>query len=216
MDATSELDVERALWIQSAWAIEQTDVDRIMSVVRAYAAETSGVPVGVSQDELKRQTHDAFEAGSQQGEQRAREAHDGELAAVSREMYDRGMTRGRQEVAERPSERPNPLPEGLTPGECWQAPDGAVWQFLGAPQRLAFGDRHRPVAPSIPQQRTATTAGAVDTSTRACRVCGETKPLVEGFTRDKGGKDGRRNTCRSCEAAARIAKKQRDAAQVAS
>lgn len=208
MDGTSELDVERALWMQSAWQIEQADVDRIMAVVRAYATGAPAGQPGVSQEELKRQTHGAFEAGVQQGEQRAKARHAEELAHMSREMFDRGMTRGRQEAAERPPERPASLPEGLTPGACWQAPDGAVWQFLGVPQRVGL--------PGIPQQRTASTVVDASTSTRTCRVCGETKPLVKGFTKDKGGKDGRRNTCRVCEAEQRTAKKQREAAQVAS
>jgi protein-arginine kinase activator protein McsA len=34
--------------------------------------------------------------------------------------------------------------------------------------------------------------------TRACRRCGEDKPL-EAFTRDKRGKHGRRSICRTCD-----------------
>ena len=78
--------------------------------------------------------------------------------------------------------------EGRTVGRGWCNKHWLRWRNHGDPLGGAVGPRVRK---------------AVDhpDGTRECAMCGERKPLIESFDRDKNASGGRRSRCKACRGA---------------
>lgn len=180
--------------MQSAWQIEQEDVDRIMLVVDAYAqngepppppavapATVLDLPLAERKRLLDRENRVAVE-----------EFERGRLAGLLQAEEERS-----QESPERPPESLDPLPAPLGPADGYKAFREAtdmLWRALRLPQETRLD--------TIPAQRQSSE------DARPCTRCGLIRPL-SGFTKDPRGKNGLRGQCKHCEAELRAAKKQR-------
>lgn len=184
-------DVEKALWLQSAWQIEQEDVDRIMEKVDAYArngepppppppapATVLDLPLGERKRLLDRENQVATE-----------EFERGRLAGLLQAEEERS-----QESAVRPSGVLTPQPAPSDGYKAFREATDMLWRALRLPQEMRLD--------TIPAQRQSSEEA------RPCTRCGFTKPL-SGFTKDPRGRNGLRGQCKDCEAELRAAKKQR-------
>lgn len=195
-------DVEKALWLQSAWQIEQEDVDRIMEVVDAYAANGQPPPPSAP---VQTPPPPATVLDLPLAERKRLLDRENRVAA---EEFERGRLAGllqadeerSREAAVRPSAALNPLPASSGPGKTYKAADGTLWLALGVPQEIPLG--------VIPAQRQS------GEEYRRCNKCSILKPIGR-FTKDPRGKNGLRGQCKDCEAEVRAAKKQRDGGEEA-
>lgn len=189
-------DVEKTLWMLSAWQVEQTDVDAVMAKVDAYAEAATGTGSGpvrvmtfddLPEDERKRIA------------EQARRELDEAKAYAYLAGHDAAMA---ERAAERPSAGVNHLPATGEPGRAYEAADGTLWLCLGAAQKM--GPVGVAEAVRIPAQRVA------PEGMRTCRVCKSVKVLATDFRGEKSSPGGFRSTCKRCEASARAL---RDAAK---
>lgn len=109
--AVTRDDVVKLAWRLSGWQVEQHGLDEFMALVDQYASGVTPVPVtdpgGVSEDELRRLITDAYERGKQE--------------AAAQQQQPSALRR---------------LPGSPSPGHRYEASNGAVWVYLGAPKQL--------------------------------------------------------------------------------
>lgn len=170
--------IEKALWMQSAWQIDQREVDHLMGLVDQYVA--SAVPGAVTVA-CAHPWPPSFVDIPQEVRDRIAE----ERTRTVAEAFEEGKRAGRAEVAERPSERRTPLPEPPEAGRAYQAADGGVWLFLGPALPMGWEPQDGEDKPGW---------------TRQCRKCGALKGLDGGFSKDNKARGGYRTVCKECDA----------------
>lgn len=200
-------EIERTLWFSSGWKIEDRDVNKILGLMRRYAEEFAGRPVTEPEEHYGADRGEALVPLTYEdlpAEEQAR--IQALINGAGDDGYEAGQ-RAERESHQCPSAALTPLPEAITPGQCYKAADGGVWQFLGVP------------LPIVPAQQSEEKIIRVVTEHRTCRVCGQSKPLPTDFSRDKKGSAGYKTVCKACDAERKreykAAKKQAEGAEVA-
>lgn len=225
-------DIEKEIWLASAWQAEQEDVDRIMHRVNEYLAQGGGGG-GVDPEYHAAAVAEARTLGSNEGYAAARsaltvedlpETERGRLEDLRTSARQEGYTLGYNEgiakgqalaaPAAMPAAVSGPmLPTGMELGALVLV-DGNVWQFVGAP--LLLGAQPKPPLPRRPVAQRAVTRevsvrgmSQLRPDQRKCRVCQEIKGLDTDFYRDAKGNQGRKTICKSCEVDAKAERAKR-------
>lgn len=219
--STARGTLEAKIWGLSGWQVDQMTVDELMSHIDNYtldaiAAATKGETEWFKPVALKVTDLPADELGRLEEQREA--VRIAAMAAGRSDGYQQGWNEGvAQGRSERPAERRTAFFDSmtLTPGRAVQAPDGMLWLFLGAPEKVSLPDLTFATLPPRPVTRTVTVSGTsqLQADQRKCRTCREVKAL-EKFYRDAKGSQGRKTQCGDCDAAAKRERNARKAQKV--
>lgn len=192
-------DIEKMLWMQSGWQIEQEQVDAILAKVDQYAAGNGSVlhvdaatfetvqraaTFGDLPEDEQRQWQrkalvrmlDAIRRGQELGRQDLERA----VERARADGYQAGLAVERAESPESPSAGSERAAVEIAPGQAVQAEDGTLWLHLGAHQLL-----------------TAPTVGR-DVHTRMCRICMKIQD-IGAYRKEAKSPGGYRTACTPCE-----------------
>ena len=217
--STARGSLEAKIWRLSGWKLDQTSVEELMGVIDDY---TLGMVKAASGGETEWLKPVALRVSDLPSDELAKlntqleAARSDGMAAGRSEGYQQGWNEGvAQGRSEAPAKPRATFPQGVTPGRTIQAPDGMLWLFLGASEKVSLPDLKSVTLPPRSSARTVTVSGTsqLQSGQRKCRTCHEVKPL-EKFYRDSKGSEGRKTQCGVCDAAAKRERSERKAQKV--
>ena len=216
--STARGTLEAKIWRLTGWKLDQTTVEELMGAVDDYTLGMVSAAGGETEwfKPVALKVTDLPSAELEKLDVQLQAARGAAMADGRSEGYQQGWNEG---VAQGRSEAPvkprATFPEGVTPGRAIQAPDGMLWLFLGAPEKVSLPDLTSVTLPPRPSARTVTVSGTsqLQADQRKCRTCHEVKAL-EKFYRDAKGSQGRKTQCGDCDAAAKRERNARKAQKV--
>ena len=220
-------DIEKKLWRVSGWAADQEStedragVDEIMALIDQYVTQGGG---GLDPGLHARDVEAAKSLGYTLGRaaltvedlpEAERQRLEALRTAARSEGYTLGFNEGvsqdRAPVAQHAESSLHTLSglaDGLTWGALVQAPDGAVWVYMGKPQQTAADVtakevKAQPVRQPVTRNISVQGTSQLTPGQRKCRVCQVIKDLETEFYRDAKGNQGRKTQCKDCESTAK-------------